>query len=101
MKMDAIECNPELQQVLWACYTYWKSETLPVLERIICYSWVLPLYEGRFHKRFHQSKLHHLSKLGFLKPDATSRGGHRRYYSLVDPDRVRALLEKWSSYDGT
>jgi len=31
-----------------------------------------------------------------LSQDDTSRGGHRRYYKIVDPDRAGDLLRKWS-----
>ena len=98
MDIDAIEDDQELKQVLWACHTYWKSESFPERDRIICYSWVLRVYESRFHKKFHQAKLRQLSKLGFLKPEVTSRRGQRRYYVLMEPDRVQILLEKWGLY---
>lgn len=95
MRVDEIESNVELQQVLWACYKYWQSESLPPHERVICYSWVVKLYEGKFGTNFHQSKLRRLSRLGFLQPSDVSRGGNRRYYKIVDPDKVARLLEKW------
>lgn len=85
--------NLELQRVLWACYRYWQSsDSLPPHERTICYSWVSRVYEDAFGTKFHQSKLGRLAKLGFLERAEASRGGSRRYYRLVDPDRVNALL---------
>ena len=95
MKADEIENEPELQQVLWACYKYWQNESLPAHERVVCYSWIVGLYNERFGAKFHPSKLHHLTKLGFLKEDDTSRSGHRRYYKITNPDQVNELLMKW------
>ena len=43
MKVENIEDNPELQQVLWACCEYSKDDTAPLQERAICYSWIVPL----------------------------------------------------------
>ena len=96
MGANEIGDDVELQQILWACYEYWQAESLPAHERIICYNWVLGLYEDRFGTKFHQSGLRRLTKLRFLKKDDTSRGGHRRYYKIVDPNRVRDLLRKWN-----
>jgi len=96
MRVEEIENNPELQRVLWACYKYWQGESLPPRERVICYGWILRLYEDKFGVRFHQSRLGQLAKLGFLEQADTSRGGRRRYYKIVDPDRVDALLRKWN-----
>ena len=96
MRADEIEDYPELQRVFWACYKYWQGESLPPGERIICYSWVLHLYEDKFGTKFHQSRLRQLAKFGFLKQDHTSRSGRRRYYKIVDPDRVDVLLRKWN-----
>jgi len=96
MRVDELEKDSELQQVLWACYEYWQSETSRPHEKTICYSWVVRVYEDRFGTKFHHSKLRHLAKLGFLKEDDTSRGGHRRYYKIVEPDRVANLLRKWN-----
>ncbi len=95
MQMNEIENNPELQQVLWACYDYWKNEDMPIEERVICYSFVKDPYKKRFGKMFHQSKLSKLANLGFLERDRKTRGGNRRYYKLVNPDRVVVLLRKW------
>ncbi len=93
MRADEFEKDLELQQVLWACYEYWQGETLPPRERVICYSWVVRVYEDRFGTKFHHSKLRHLAKLGFLKEDSTSRGGQRRYYKIVEPDHVENTRE--------
>jgi hypothetical protein len=95
MRANEIENDLELQRVLWACYRYWQGEALPPHERVICYSWVVRLYEDRFDAGFHQSKLRRLAGLGFLQQDDTSRGGNRRYYMIVDPNRVASLLKKW------
>lgn len=95
MQTDEIENNPELQQVLWACYQYWRTEAAPPHERVICYKWVLGPYKNRFGKRFHNLKLHRLSELGFLEKEETARTGHRRYYRLADPEKISNLLGKW------
>lgn len=97
MGTSEIENELELQQVLWACYTYWKrqGEALPPNERVVCYKWVRGPYEDRFGTRFHQSKLQRLAKLGFLEKDDTARGGSRRYYRIVEPEQVGELLRKW------
>lgn len=96
MRVNEIENDLELQQVLWACYKYWQGESLPPDERIICYSWIRRLYEDRFGAKFHQSKLGRLAKLGFLKKGDTARSGNRRYYKIADPNRVDDLLRKWN-----
>ena len=96
MRVNEIENDLELQQVLWACYKYWQGESLPPDERIICYSWVRRLYEDRFGTKFHQSKLGRLAKLGFLEKGDTARSGNRRYYKIADPNRVDDLLRKWN-----
>ena len=92
---DGIEGDVELQHVLWACYTYWGNEPLPVQERSVCHRWVNNVYKDRFGTGFHQSKLRRLVKLGFLEPEEVSRGGNRRYYKIVEPDRVASLLRQW------
>lgn len=95
MKADKIENDTESQQVLWACYKYWQDESLPANERVICYSWIVGPYNKRFNAKFHPSKLRHLTKLGFLKEDDSSKGGHRRYYEIINPSQVYELLIKW------
>ena len=95
MQTDEIENDSELKRVLWACYQYWQTESSPPHERVICYKWVLGPYGDRFGTRFHHSKLHQLSKLGFLEQEETSRAGHRRYYRLVDSERIADLLKRW------
>jgi len=75
----------EQRQVLQACKQYWESNpSVPPAERLICYRWVLPIYQQRFGTDFHQSQLHNLAKLGYLKPAHSVRGGGRRYYTLAD-----------------
>jgi hypothetical protein len=82
----------ELLQVLWACHQYWKIQTAPPHERIVCYSWAIDPYRDRFGGTFHQSKLRILARLGFLKEARSVRGGSRRYYQMPEPDRVAALV---------
>ena len=96
MNAQTIMLDPELQRVLWACYEYWKTEPLPPEDRLICYKWVATLYTRHFGRGFHQSCLRRLAELGFLAQEDTSRGGHRRYYRLVDPSRVAQLLREWN-----
>lgn len=95
MGANEIEEDLELKRILWACYKYWQGESSPPDERNICYKWVLGAYENRFRTKFHQSRLRRLAKLRFLKQDDTSRVGHRRYYKIIDPNRVGELLSKW------
>jgi hypothetical protein len=71
--------------VFWACYAYWLTEPTSLEERSVCFSWVEGKYRERFGGTFHQSMLATLTKLGFLAPDDTSRGGKRRYCRLSDP----------------
>ena len=94
MQTEKSENDLELQRVLWACYQYWQTESSLPHERVICYKWVLGPYGNRFDTRFHHSKLHQLSKLGFLEQEETSRAGHRRYYRLVDPEIIADLLKR-------
>jgi hypothetical protein len=86
--------DPELKEVLWACYDYWKNMEYPEERRAICYAWVAPKYELRFKVRFQESKLSELAKRGLLELDEFSGGGNRRYYRLVDPERIRRLLQE-------
>ena len=96
MMVNEIENDRELQQVLWACYKCWRDEWLSPEKRIVCYTWVVRVYEERFGVQFHQSSLRRLAKLGLLKQGDTSRSGHRRYYRIVAPDQVDDLLKKWN-----
>ncbi len=91
-----IEKDVELQRVLWSCYEYWCSEPLPADQRVVCYSWVIGPYEKAFRTQFHHSRLYRLTKLGFLRQADTSRGGNRRYYTLINPERIAGLLRKWN-----
>jgi hypothetical protein len=97
MNVAAIERDPELQRALLACYEYWQTEPLPSEQRSICYSWVSGSHRRMFGGEFHPAKLSQLTKLGFLKQEDTSRGGHRRYYKIVDPALVKSLASKWAS----
>jgi hypothetical protein len=99
MIYNEIEKDSELQGVLWACYHYCSTAPPSGQRWEICYSWVLRQYKNRFGRQFHQSRLRRLSKLGFLSAQDTSRGGRRRYYNLVDPDRIAILLKKWNLLD--
>lgn len=82
----------DLRRILWACYEYWQNEALPPTKREVCYSWILPIYERKFGGKFHHSALRKLERKGYLKREDTSRADHRRYYSLVNPDRIAALV---------
>lgn len=95
MEVDEIENNAGLQRVLWACYEYWRNESLPITERSVCYTWVVKVYEEKSRVKFHHSALRQLVTLGFLEPDEASRSGSRRYYRIVNPKRVRSLLQKF------
>jgi hypothetical protein len=97
MNVAEIEKSPELQRVLLACYEYWQGEPLPLEQRSVCYSWVSGTHRQMFGSEFHPAKLYQLTKLGFLKQDDTSRGGHRRYYKIADPGLVESLARKWQS----
>lgn len=100
MNIAAVEPEPELQRVLWACYDYWRTEPLPPEQRVICFNWVIDRYHDRFGMDFHQSKLYWLTKFGFLKQDHTARAGNRRYYKLVDIERTADLLKQWNLSSG-
>lgn len=95
MNTEMIE-DLELRLILSACYAYWEKEQLPPDQRAICYTWVHNVYKARFGGSFHQSRLEHLARLGVLEKDDTSRGGNRRYYRIVDADRLATLLRDWS-----
>lgn len=95
MTTEVIE-DLELRRILSACYGYWEKEQLPAEKRALCYTWVHNVFKARFGGGFHQSRLEHLARLGFLEKDDTSRGGSRRYYRIVDPDRLATLLRDWS-----
>ena len=97
MNLQDIEQNPELQCVLIACCECWKRETLPQEDRAICYSWVIGIYRELFGADFHPTMLYQLTKLGYLSQDYTARGGHRRYYRIVNPALVKSLVNKWVS----
>ena len=96
MNSGEININKDIREVLWACCKYWQREDVPKKNRSIYYTWVKGPYQERFRKLFHQSKLHQLAKLVFLEPEDTSRGGNRRYYKLVKPEKINKLLEGWS-----
>ena len=89
-----VTIDQELQQILWACYEYWKNEQLPPSKRVVCFAWIITPFEKRFGASFHQSRLSRLATLGFLEKDDTSRGGNRRYYRLINPDHIARLLRE-------
>lgn len=84
------------QHILWACYACLGNRAAQFDEALVCYSWARERYMARFDGLFHQSRLDRLAKLGFLEKDISTRGGKRRYYKIVDPDRVQSLLQGWS-----
>lgn len=81
--------------MLWACYDYWRREPITVVDRAICYTWVVKPHKNRFGVSFHQSAFGRLARLGFLTKDDTSRGGNRRYFKLVNPAEIERLLTEW------
>ncbi len=86
--------DPEFQRILLACLDYWNREPVAPNERFVCYKWALRCYQARFGGTFHQSRLGQLERLGVLAKDGdTSRGGHRRYYRIVDPVALAELLK--------
>ena len=95
MGTEEAKVSPELRQVLWACYMYWQGEPVPPDERSICYGWIAGPYERKSGTSFHQSRLRQLVELGFLDQADVARGGYRRYYKIVDPDRIENLLKEW------
>jgi hypothetical protein len=96
METTGIPNNLELQRILSACYDYWQTEPLPPQKRAVCYSWVKRRYCARFGEGFHPSRLRQLARLGFLEKEGVSRGGSRRYYRIIDPVRLAALLRECS-----
>jgi len=89
-----LEDNPELLKILQACYECWTRSSASPEQRSICHSWIVGPYQDRFGGTFHQGKLRTLAKLGLLRDDETSRGGHRRYYTIPDPATVSQLVSK-------
>lgn len=95
MNEQALQTDTELQRVLWACSDYWRRGTSPPDQRMICHYWVIDPYGDRFGGTFHQGCLRRLANLGFLRQLHTVRGGGRRYYALVNPERIVELLTAW------
>ena len=95
MGTEEVEVSPELQQVLWACYVYWQGEPSPPDKRTIYYGWIAGPYEQKFGATFHQTRLRQLVNLGFLERVDVAGVRYRRYYKMVDPDRVAGLLREW------
>src|SRR5437773_10760270 len=85
--------DPELLRVLQACYESWSRGSAAPEQRSICHSWLTGPYQELFGETFHQGRLRTLARMGFLREDDSSRGGHRRYYTIPDPDRVAALVK--------
>src|SRR5262249_45820475 len=90
---SVFENDLELLRVLQACYENWSRESVPPEQRAVCHSWVAGPYEKLFGSTFHQGRFRTLARMGFLKEDYTSRGGHRRYYTIPDPGRVAELVK--------
>jgi hypothetical protein len=95
MATEEAKVSQELRQVLWACYIYWMGEPVPPDERTIYFGWIAGPYEQKFGTTFHQSRLRQLANLGFLERADVAGVGYRRYYKIVDPDRLASLLEEW------
>jgi len=93
---QANDLDPEFLRVLQACYECWSRGTSPSEKRSICHSWITGLYETLFGGSFHQGRLRTLARRGLLREEDTSRGGHRRYYTMPDPARVAELVSKLS-----
>jgi len=53
-------------------------------------------YREKFGGTFHQSKLAALAGPRHLVRDDDSRGGHRRYYKLNDPQGIRELTAEFN-----
>ena len=84
----------KLLRVLQACYESWSRGSAAPEQRSICHSWLTGPYQELFGETFHQGRLRTLARMGFLREDDSSRGGHRRYYTIPDPDRVAAILKR-------
>lgn len=95
MSTNGIETERELQQILWACYDFWKESSRPPNEREIYYGWIIDRYKNKFGASFHQATLRRLITLGYLAAGDTARGGDRRYYKLVDPNKTANDLKSW------
>jgi hypothetical protein len=89
---EALHNDIDLQRILWACYDYWQREGGSPAERMVCHYWVVDPYRDRFGGTFSQNRLRQLARLGFLQQLYAVRGGSRRYYALVNPDRIAELL---------
>jgi len=83
----------DLLRVLQACYECWSRGHAPIEKRVICHTWIIGPYETLFSGTFHQAKLRTLSRQGLLKEVDTSRGGHRRYYTIPNLALVANLVE--------
>ncbi len=89
---ETLVLDPELYDVLWAAYEQWKKVPMPPEDRIICWEGIVEFYKARVGKTFHQGKLRSLANLGLLSPAHAVRGGGRRYYKILNPAQVEALL---------
>src|SRR5438093_13758786 len=94
MNIKEVENDPELRQVLWACYDHWKNDANPPDKRRIWSGYIMDSYRNRFGSEFHQTKLYWVTKHGSLTQAESVRGGARRYYKMIDPDKILNLLQK-------
>jgi hypothetical protein len=68
---------------------------MPTEGQEICYTWVSSHHQRRFGGDCMPPQLRQLADLGYLRRGDLAQGGSRRYYSLVDPQRVSQLLGEW------
>jgi len=92
MNTELLLSEPELHRVLRVCNDFLMAQPSLAESRIVCYKWLVRAFEQRFGYRFHPSRLHQLANLGYLSPEDTARGGHRRYYKLRSPEMTAIVL---------
>lgn len=74
-------------QLLEVCSEFAKSS-----DGLLCGKWIKDACDrqGIF---FHQGWLARLANVGLLTRDDSSRGGHRRYYRLTNPEIAQAVMD--------
>src|SRR5262252_1193888 len=92
----ALKDDPQLQQIALAYLDYWNAEPCSPDQRSICYKWVARRYASMFGGSFHQSRLAHLQRLGFLAKDGEP-SRHRLYYRIINPAALAELLKSYNS----